>query len=113
MSIIKKMRKQKAVYWARLSADEYGVFAYDDPVQVDCRWDDMGVEFRNVEGEVQVSQSVVYVDRVMAIGDKLQRGEMDSTTPDSPAGLTTAFEIRRFDQNPNLRATETLYTAYL
>ena len=114
MSVIRKMRKQKAVWWARLTPpDQFGRYSFAAPVEIDCRWDDSGTEFRNGEGQTEMSAATVYPDREMTIGDKLKKGEMESDTPDDPRSLRTAFEIKRFDQTPNFKATETLYTAYL
>ncbi len=112
MSVIKKMRRQKAVWWERLEPDQYGRFSFAGPVEVDCRWDDSGTEFRTMQGQTEMSNATVYPDRVMKVGDRLRRGPMDSNEPADPLDITT-FEIRRFDQNPNFKATETLYTAYL
>lgn len=113
MSIIRKMRKQKAVWWKRLSADRFGNFTWADPIEIDCRWDDTTEEFLNPQGVIETSRAVVYVDRLMSVGDRLKRGEMDSETPDNPLSIQDAFAIRRFDQNPNFRATENLLTAFL
>ncbi len=112
MSIIVKMRKQKAVYWKRLTPDQYGKFSFADPVEIVCRWEDRIHEFLDHQGEKQVSKSIVYVDRVVSLGDRLMRGEMDSNTPNDPLA-TDSFEVRRFDQDPNIKATEFLLIAYL
>lgn len=113
MSIIVKMRKQRAVWWRRTVADHYGSFSFAEPIEIAVRWDDAVVEFLDIVGEKQSSRSVVYTDRVMTPGDRLMLGELDSETPSNPLSVTTSFEIRRFDRTPNLRATETLFTAYL
>lgn len=113
MSLIKKMRRQTAVWWKRLTPDRYGKFAYSTPVEIDCRWEDVAQEFVNDKGEMQVSRALVYVDRVMAPGDRLLLGAVESDTPDDPLLASRSFEIRRFDQLPTLKATETLLTAYL
>ena len=115
MSIIKKMRKQKAVWWERQTEpqDRFGNFGFNEPVEIDCRWDDTAQEFTDSQGQLQISRSLVYVDRVMKPGDRLKLGEMDSETPLDPLEVQDAFAIKRFDQNPNLKATEFLLTAYL
>jgi hypothetical protein len=112
MSIISKMRRQKAVWWKRSDPDQFGKFSFLEPVEIACRWEDVGQEFRNAKGEVQISNSVVYVDRVLALGDRLWRGELNSA-PDDPLTQAGSYAVQRFDQLPNLKATETLYTAYL
>lgn len=113
MSIIRRMRKQKAIYWRRLTPDKYGTFSYASPVEVSCRWDDCTEEFRNAQGQLEASSAVVYPDRQMYIGDILKKSEIESDTPDDPREDTEIFEIKRFDVTPNLRNTENLYTAYL
>jgi len=114
MSVITKMRKQNAVWWQRSATpDRFGKFSFAAPVEVDCRWDDTIEEFVDAKGETRAGRATVYVDRIMAPGDRLQRGAIDSDTPDDPLTVTTAYEIRRFDQNPNFKATETLLTAFL
>lgn len=135
MSLITRMRKQEALLWVRGSADRYGEFAFDAPVQIKCRWEDQVQEFIDAGGERQLSRSVVYVDRVISVGDRLKRilaadawilalGVWDDAGAWSddavwidgvsdPNELTDAYEVRRFDQLPNLKASEFLLTAYL
>lgn len=114
MSIITKMRKQTAVWWERSSTpDRYGAFSYAEPVEVECRWDESGMEYRDTKGQTVMSNSTVYVDRIMKIGDMLREGEIDSAEPSDPTTVDTAREIQRFDKNPNIKATETLLTAFL
>jgi len=114
MSIIVKMRRQRAVWWQRnAQADQYGSYSFAAPVEILCRWDDVSQEFLAADGEKRSSRSMVYTDRVMLPGDRLMLGELDSNTPTDPLSVTNTFEVRRFDKTPNLRATETLFTAYL
>jgi len=112
VSLIRRMRRQKAIWWKRLDADHYGTFSFDEPVEIDCRWDGTAQEFLDSKGERQISKAVVYVDRIMSAGDRLMLGEMPSDIPDDPMEVASD-EIRRFDQNPNLRATEWLLTAFI
>lgn len=113
MNIIRRMRRQKAVWWERGTPNEYGEFDYAGPLEIDCRWDDSAQEFRNTRGEKALSEAVVYVDRLMKIGDQLRKGEMESDTPVSPIGEQDTFEIQGFDQTPTLKADKTLFTAHL
>lgn len=113
MSFMTRVRKQKAVWWARSTKDRFGKYSFAEPVEVSCRWDDTAQEFLDYQGELQASRALVYPDRVMVPGDRLMLGELESDTPVDPMSIRTAYEIRRFDQNPNFRATETWYTAYL
>lgn len=108
IGFLKRMRKQKAVWWQRGEPNTYGEFAFADPVEVKCRWEDVSQEFLDPRGQTRTSRSVVYVDRVMSVGDKLLRGELDSNS-----SITDAFEIQKFDQLPDLKNKAVLLTAYL
>ena len=120
-SLITTMRRQTAVYWATqrtesggFAFDEYGLPQWTDPVEIECRWDDLSEQFIDAVGTLQVSRSLVYVDRDMIPGEVLFLGELtDLTSEDDPKSNEGAWEIRKFERNPNLRNTEMLRTAYL
>lgn len=116
MSVIRKMRKQTAVWWARNpTADRFGQYVFGAPEEIECRWDDTVEEFLGPQNETLASRAVVYVSEDLAIreGDRLMLGEIDSNTPDDPLEIHTAHAIRRIDRNPNFRNTETLVTCFL
>ncbi len=114
MSLIKRMRKQDAVWWERSAApDEYNKWTFAAPVQIACRWVDKVGEFQNEKGETTNSKAEVYVDREMKLGDFLQKGELDSNTPLDPADSETALPLVGWVDTPNLKNTEHLYKAIL
>lgn len=113
MSVITSMRRQKAIWWRRTTADEFDHFIYADPIEVTCRWEDVAGQYLNAKGEVAVSQSVVYVDRAMKEGDVLKRGPMESHISSNPRDEEDTFEIKSFEELPDFSARETLYTARL
>lgn len=113
MSFIQRMRRQKAVWWQRLALDRYGRYTYAEPVEVKCRWEDVSTEYLGANGEKLVSRAVVYVDRVMSLGDRLWKGVLDSTTPDNPMSLSNAYEVKQFEQLPDLKNRQVLLTARL
>jgi hypothetical protein len=79
MSIIRKMRKQKAVWWQRNEVpDHFGKFSFHIPLVIDCRWEDAKMEFVDRDGQKSFSDAVVYVDRVMAEGDRVFLGGVSS-----------------------------------
>ena len=121
MSIITRMRKQTAVYWA-LASNESGGIAYDDygrpqhtdPVEVTCRWEGVNEEFLDSQGARQMSRAIVYVPQDMVEGEILMLGELTDITDETNLKENdNAWEIRRFDKLPTLRATEYLRTCYL
>ena len=114
MSIISRMRRQTCVYWAKEGYDNYGKPLTDPPIQLTCRWQDMNEEFIDSEGTRQMSRAKVFVDQDVDVGGVLMLGVLgdvtDALVPKNNAG---AWEIKRFDNMPNLKATEYLKTAYV
>ena len=124
MSLISRMITygQKAVYWALLGADSAGVVDYDDygqpqytdPVEINCRWEEITIEFLDSQGTRQLSNARVYVGQDVDIGGVLMLGELaDVTDDDIPKENDNAWEIRRFEKLPTLRNRETLRTVFL
>jgi len=114
MSVIKRMRKQDAVYWPFVSVDNFAQKVVGSPVQIRCRWDNVTQEFLDSSGEIQMSNAVVYPDRDTPIGGILMRGVLaDITDAVDIKENEGAWEIRRFDDTPNFKASEFLKTAYL
>jgi hypothetical protein len=113
MSIIKRMRRQTAIWWKKGSPDQYGTNSFEAPIEVPCRWEEVGQEYLSAQGEKQLSRAIVYVDRKMVMGDRLAPGPLDSDTPDDPIEHAGSYLIERFDVLPNLKNTESLFTAYL
>ena len=117
MSIISKMTKQgqRCIFWAITGFDQYGQPTYDEPVDIDCRWEDEIQEYIDKDGNQKLSKSVVYVDRNMEVGGVLLLGSLDDSGIDEENPLINegASEIMQFCKLPNLRNTETLRTAIL
>lgn len=121
MSIITRMRKQTAVYWALASSesggldyDEFGQPVVTTPVEIDCRWEDRTEEFIDSAGRTNLSRAIVYVDRDMRPGDILMLGDTDDITDETNIKENDgAWEVKRFDKVPDIRANEFLRIAYL
>lgn len=107
-------RKQFAVWWARSAEpNKYGRYSYTAPVEIKCRWQRVSREYINDKGDKSVSDSLVFPDREMNVGDMLREGAMDSDEPEDPTSIETTHEIERFDQIPDYPARKTLLMAYL
>src|SRR5690554_523382 len=113
MGIITRMRKQKAVYWEPTGrVDRNGNPVFEDPVEIDCRWEDVSELFLDENGNQQVSKAKVYVDRDVKLRGYLKLGEIYGIS-EGPLKYSDVHTIRRFERLPNLRNTETLRTAIL
>lgn len=116
MSIITKALKGTCVYWPPNDppVDNYGQPAYGTAVELDCRWEDVTIEYLSANGTREMSRAMVMVESDVVVGGVLFNGELtdldDATTPKNNNG---AWEIKRFDKTPNLRYTEYLREAYL
>lgn len=114
MSVIKKMRRQDAVWWSKNpTPDEFGAVSFSDPVQIKCRWEDREGQILNAQEEIVPSMTTVYVDRDMKIGDKLKLGSLDTNTPPDPREDRDAYEIQGWEKIPNFKAKEFLRIAHL
>lgn len=131
MSIISKMRKQWAVYWAPIMDDDGnqvsdvdGNPSFAEPVAIRCRWDDERKLFRAASGEEKVSTSIIYPDRDLLENGRLwlsplrdanlSQGDILAGVPDTDDPVASrAGKIQAIAKNPNLRATEFLHTVYL
>ena len=108
------MRRQNAVYWPYASTNEFGIKVVGSPIPIKCRWESRNEEFLDPKGEVQMSNAVVYVDRDTPVGGILMLGTVaDITDAVNIKENSGAWEIRRFDNLPNLKAKQFLKTAYL
>lgn len=114
MSLIKDMRRQRAVYWARSNTpDEFNQFGFADPVQIKCRWVDKNEQFLNSTATAIVSRSIVYTDRRVREGDWLRLGHLDTGEPADPRTADGAMEVKAFEALPDIDAKETLFRAIL
>lgn len=128
MSLIRSMRRQAAIYWPPGVADCYGrrgVGALVELVLVpgsgnfQVRWEDRVEEFIDAAGTTRQSSAVVYVPALpdgseVEVGGYLWLGVRGGLVDeDNPLANPDAYEVRRVDHLPTLRATETLRTVYL
>lgn len=113
MSLITRMLRQRAVWWAQTAPDNFGRMEYSAPVEIRCRWEDGQKEFMGRDSTKQLSRAVVYVDRDIKPGDMLKLGTLVSNTSADPTTEVLALEVKAFDKLPKLRGTENLRTAFL
>lgn len=106
MSIIRKARRQKAVYWGAPTSDGRGGKQTILPVEIDCRWTDTQQQIRTTAGEEILSMSMIMTDRDVDEGGFLLLGTLDSLgdkRDSAPQEITGAHEIRKFQSLPVLR----------
>jgi hypothetical protein len=110
--IIKRMRKQKAIYWPFLRFDANGQPVFASPYVLDCRWDDSHVVYVKPNNEEATSKAVVYPDRPLVHLSRMKEGDGTALTTFDPLQEGT-FEVQHTMKTPNLKNTRILYTVYL
>jgi len=111
MSLLTRIRRQKAVYWAARGKDENSQYIFELPVEIKVRWVDETVQDLDSEGKPVIFSSHIYVDRVMKNGDMIQLGQLKDLS--GAEDRSKAHRVRKFVQTPTLRATQWLYEVYL
>jgi len=113
---------QTAVYWATPVPDGYGTYTYDDPVEIDCRWENKTEVVSRVGGEGKKGEELVSFAQVFVTQDVDENGflylgdldDLDSAEEALPETVDGAYRIQKFDKLPELKSTNKfLRKAYL
>ncbi len=102
--------RQKVVYWPPIGRNSFGELQVGSPTEIDARWEDINERFLDLEGEERVSNSIIFTDRDVEISGMLRLGGLASA-PADPKLDNDSWEIRRVDEIPNLRATQSVWRA--
>ncbi len=113
MGVAKRFMNQKAIYWAPSELDRHGKPTWANPIEIDCRWDDMAEEIIGPNGEQILSRAQLIVDRDLELKGKLKLGDLDSTIEDDPNDNKDAWEIIQVPKTPDRKGTKFLREAYL
>jgi hypothetical protein len=117
MGIITRFRKiHDAVYWAWNGFDAFGKATFATPIDIKCRWDDVSQEYKAVPNLTNISNSLVYPNRLVTLNGYLLKGTLAANVlfPANPMKNAGAFKIQRVDTISKIRGgSETLWIAYL
>ena len=107
--MLAKRLTQTAVYWANPVNDGYGKYTFDDPIEINCRWEDkLQVLTEGPNDEKLISRSIVFVDRVMKINEVLWLGsldDLDSSQEADPTVISDMSIVKRYEGTPALGST--------
>lgn len=91
--------------WWRVTGtvDGYGGKVFDTPQVVNVRWEDTQEEFRNLKGDLEISNAIVYCPDAAIIkpGDYVYNGDQHTIT--NPTELIGAFPVKQVVRIPDLR----------
>jgi hypothetical protein len=110
-----KNLNQKCVYWGSPAPDGYGGYTYTDPIELDCRWEDIGmventaltVQFQ-IRSEVQLAQDVDE-EGMLLLGTI---DDLDSDAFNDPVSAG-ADKIVRFDKIPTMKGDHFYRKAFI
>jgi len=119
--VISRHFVQTVVYWGNPENDGYGGYTYDEPVEVNCRLENVSQLTRDAviqPGDEFLSRAVIYVNQDLEVGGLIYIGsldDLDSEEASNPKSSTKQiYEIRRFEKNPVLgSSTQFLRRAFL
>ena len=104
--------KQDAVYWGNPTQTGTGAFTFDDPVEIQVRWDDKQELVIDDKGNEVVSRASVMVKQDVDLGGMLMLGtidDIDSGLYGDPYSLDNAFRIIAFTKIPAPMKTDDFY----
>jgi hypothetical protein len=121
---IEAMCTEKAVYWGNPVNVGEGGFTFDDPIEIDCRWENINQVVSDSKGVEVTCRGLIFVTQDVQEEGFLYRGTLDdlydSNATDSSAGevnnpktIDEAWQIKRFQKTPSLDGEGFLRKAYL
>lgn len=117
MKLFRKMRRQYACYWPPAAEDDgYGNPTYGQVKEIKVRWEDSTEQVLSSVGQLQAVKSKVYCgkdDGVVETGVLWLGKKAALTSETEPFANPKAGRIFRVDKLPDVKAKDTLVTAYL
>ena len=107
--------RQKCVYWGTATPDGFGTYTYADPVELDCRWEDITmVNMLALEINTEVRSEVFLAQDVAEQGMLLlgTLDDLDSGEYNDPVAAGASI-IVRFDKIPTLKGDYYFRKAYV
>jgi hypothetical protein len=131
---IRRVLKQKALYWGTPQSDGYGGFTFALPIVVEVRWEDRVENYIDASGETKVSQAIVYLLQDVVVGgyfclltseeatsfwELSEQGTQPLTASDAAQyvdpqdSAVIAYRVMRFGKIPDIKANKFLRKVWL
>lgn len=111
MSFVDNHLHQTATYWRLLGDDGYGGHFFEAPEAISVRWEDSSEQYLTATGDETISKAKIFVDKDVEVGGYLALGSYSDDTPYKQK--SRAFEIKRFEKQPDLRNLTSLRMAVI
>ena len=103
--------KQTATRWT-VTPNGYGGDTFGTPTTLKCRWEERNETFIGpVDRREHISQSVVFTDTDLAVGDYLCLG--DKTATADPTSIPEADKVQKFNRITDLQNIAVIRRAML
>lgn len=99
---------QIVVYWGNPQPDGFGGHSYDDPVEIDARWQHKQELYTDSTGQEVKSAAIVYAGQDVDIDGYLFLGDLadlSSAEEGDPQTVDGAYRVGAFGKSPSLKAT--------
>lgn len=114
MRILTRMLRQKCIYWEpEGDVNQFGARKFLLPVEIKCRWEDVGEELLQDDAKEKVFDATIFVDRDVVEGGLLMLGTLSDLTSADPPKSILSKRIRKFEKIPTMKGTKFLRVAYL
>ena len=103
---------QKAVLWAFAGYDNYGDVTVSAAVEVDVRWETVNRESLDAQGNSISIDSVVVVDRVVAVGSIVWLGEVAGIATPPVNRRQARYQTTSRESSGGLCPSQSIVTSY-
>jgi hypothetical protein len=111
-NLMKNKLNTNLTLWPVTAGDGYGGDVFGTAVLIKGRWEDRAEKYiGQLDRRESISQAIVFVDRDIAVGDYLCRG--DQTAQANPSTVPGALKVQQFKKIPDLRDLEYMRRAVL
>ena len=110
---------QTAVYWGNPINDGRNNFTYDDPIEIQCRWEDKIQIFKGLDAK---GSEIIFSGVIFPLQDLDENGclflgtldDLNSDAYEDPLNQDGVYSIKQWEKLPALNSTtEFLRKAYL
>ncbi len=110
MSLARLMHDD-VTHWPVTGSDGFGGHLFDTPVKFKARWEDKNVMFLNLQGDEEVSRSIVYTPSAIPVGDYLALGDLVATL--DPTTINGPSRVRAANRSTDLGGLRSIQKAIL
>ena len=103
-NIIKKMLREKAVYWPLEGTLPNGQPKYGEATEIKTRWEFVAEEYVGSTGNTKVSRARIFVPIEIPLGSAISRTPYEQLTDlAKPYNNPNTWRVEQYNEQPSLR----------